>query len=347
MVASVGVAALVSLLGAALRPAPAPLDVEDVSVHPPTSSTSTSSTSTSTSTSTSSSSTSTTMRPPTPVTAPAPVAVAAVPVVAGVPAPWAPTGRLVAGQPAVWTSTVQVDGVTVFLARLDTSLLSIVPYAGTRDPPGTWSSQGAIAADVLPHAVCAFNGGFQFGTANGGWYADGRVGVPLRTGAASLVVRSDGTAVVGEWGRDAVLDASVRAVRQNLTLLVDGGAPVAAAAQDWRWGATLGRVTRTWRSGLGDDGQGGLIFAGGPGLDAAGLAAALVAAHAQRAMELDINPQWVLLVTYGDGPSGNTVATKLSPTMAFGADHFTSADWRDFVVALARAPVSAPTPRPR
>jgi hypothetical protein len=102
-------------------------------------------------------------------------------------------------------------------------------------------------------------------------------------------------------------------------------------------------VARTWRSGLGDDGKGHLVYAAGPGLDPAGLAAVLVAGGAQRAMELDINPEWVLFDTFAGtpGPAPATVPSKLLANMFFPADHFFGSDWRDFVVAFAK-----PRPKP-
>ena len=40
--------------------------------------------------------------------------------------------------------------------------------------------------------MAAFNGGFKMNAARGGYYTEGRVIDPLRTGAASLVIYADG-----------------------------------------------------------------------------------------------------------------------------------------------------------
>ena len=53
-----------------------------------------------------------------------------------------------------------------------------------------------------------------------------------------------------------------------------------------------------WRSGLGVTADGALVYVGGPGLDIADLANILVRAGAVRAMELDINTDWVNYSTY-------------------------------------------------
>ncbi len=229
---------------------------------------------------------------------------------------------------------------------MDTALLQVVPYAGTSQPGGTWSNQGDIPADRRPPLVAAFNGGFQFASSGGGFYADGHAQPALREGAASLVVRADGAAEVGQWGRDASLTPDVMAVRQNLVLLVDNGAPTAASQAPGAWGATITHTAVTWRSGIGSDDTHHLYFVGGPGLTPAGLAAVLVAAGATRAMELDINPQWVLFTSYtnGLGQPPATVGTKLLASMNYSADHFFSPDWRDFVAVFANPP---PTPTAR
>ena len=59
------------------------------------------------------------------------------------------------------------------------------------------------------------------------------------------------------------------------------------------WGATLGGVIDPARSALGITGDGHLVWAAGESLTVQQLAEALLAAHVKRAVELDINPEWV------------------------------------------------------
>ena len=47
---------------------------------------------------------------------------------------------------------------------------------------------------------------------------------PLVPGAASLLIRRDGTADVGAWGTEVRMAPDVASVRQNLVPLVDHGA---------------------------------------------------------------------------------------------------------------------------
>jgi hypothetical protein len=143
------------------------------------------------------------------------------------------------------------------------------------------------------------------------------------------VIRADGSATVGMWGRDASLTPDVVSVRQNLGLLVDGGANQSGGAP---WGATLGGVRYTWRSGVGVDAAGELIYCGGPGLDAQSLAQVLIQAGAVRAMELDINPQWVSFSYYTGPGSGSDLVTG----MRFGPSRWLSGSSRDFFAVFVR-----------
>ena len=64
------------------------------------------------------------------------------------------------------------------------------------------------------------------------------------------------------------------------------------------FGATLGNKALVWRSGVGVDANGALIYAGGPALSVLSLGPTLQNAGAVRAMELDINTDWVSAYTY-------------------------------------------------
>jgi hypothetical protein len=252
---------------------------------------------------------------------------------------WSPIGRSAAGSPVLYETTLRPPGEpAVSLVWIDQARLRTVVYAGFDQPSGSLSAATVIAPSVRPQLVTAFNSGFQLGVSRGGYYEDGRAEVPLRVGAASLVTRADGSATVAQWGRDINLSPDVVEVRQNLDLLVDGGRPAGNIGNVFgAWGATLGNVVNTWRSALGVDQAGHLIFAAGPGLDPSGLATVLIAAGAVRAMELDINPMWPLLVTYAGGPDpGSVTGAKLRGDMHFGADHYFVANERDFIAMFLR-----------
>ncbi len=246
---------------------------------------------------------------------------------------WAPAGRVVLGRPV--TFTAQSGGVG--LAWLDPVLLHPVLVAGTSDPPGSpgpWGGQ--VAPSARPALAAAFNSGFKMGDINGGWVGWGTTWRAPVAGEASLVVDQAGQALLGQFGRDVSTGPDTAFVRQNLPLLVDGGAPVPSAGSTGSWGASVGGAA-TWRSGLGIDAHGALIYAAGGGLTPEALAQALVAGGAQRAMELDINPMWVAFNTYQPQLDGAVHGTKV-----FGLrndDKYLTPDSRDFFAMLVRGVV--------
>ncbi len=253
---------------------------------------------------------------------------------------WTPAGRPSEGSPAVYTTFLRADAglPPTGLAWIDTRAVRTVIYAGEGEPPGNWAASGQVAPSDRASLIATFNSGFRIGSSRGGWYSDARTVGSLVDGAASLVVYVDGSATVGEWGRDVNMSPYVAQVRQNLTLLVDGGSPVADLSPG-AWGATLGGGSSVWRSAIGVDAEGHLIYAGGPALDPAGLAKVLVAAGATRAMELDINPEWVSFNTYVASPDGqptDVVGTKLLPGMNFSPEHYLAPSSRDFVAILSK-----------
>jgi hypothetical protein len=236
--------------------------------------------------------------------APAPIVPIASPPVAG-EGQWTPVGRLVHGLPAVYETMLRPSTIhtsyVVGVAWMDTSLLKATLYSGSQIPGGgPYPHTAPISPSDATSLVTAFNAGFLMGDAEGGYYTDGKTIVPLRTGAASFVVYKNGSSALGQWGRDVSMTPDVVSVRQNLDLLVDGGrvVPAAYTADPTQWGKTLGGGDFVWRSGLGVTANGALVYVGGPGLDIADLANVLVRAGAVRAMELDINTDWVNFSTY-------------------------------------------------
>ncbi len=256
---------------------------------------------------------------------PAPIVPFASPAIAG-EGQWAPAGRLVGGIPALYVTTLRPDAVhtsyVVGVAWMDTKLLKATLYSGSQIPGGgPYSHTAPIQPTAASSLVAAFNAGFLMSTANGGYYTDGKMVFPLRTGAASFVVYNNGTSTVGEWGRDATMSPTVVSVRQNLDLLVDNGQPAPGlnSADTTQWGATLGNQVYVWRSGLGVTADGALVYVGGPGLNITDLADLLARAGAVRAMELDINTDWVNFSSYrpatASGPASPTNGTELLPGM--------------------------------
>ncbi|HSO98382.1 MAG TPA: hypothetical protein VLP43_05475 [Solirubrobacteraceae bacterium] len=187
------------------------------------------------------------------------------------------------------------------------------------------------------HLVAAFNGAFKFGTGAGGFVAYGRVGVPLRAGLGSIVTYASGRTDIGSWRAEVPAAENVASVRQNLTLLVDHGTPAPSVGCRSCWGATLGGVENPARSALGITARGRLVWAGGEHLTVAQLAGALVGANVVRAVELDINPQWVAGYLYGrHGGAGPLAPVPVVPGQVGVPGFFLKPYGRDFFTVVAR-----------
>jgi hypothetical protein len=243
---------------------------------------------------------------------------------------WDPAGPLVAGRPALYVAQFRADQIytsqITTAVWIDPTVLHVALVPGSSEPGGTWSEPPYIANSARAAAVAAFNGGFRFQDAHGGFYLDGKEAVPLRTGAASVVIYANGSVNIGTWGQEVTMTPDVRAVLQNLVPIVDKGQPAPAATYgDHRlWGSTLGANTVVARSGIGITPSGALIYVAGPALTARSLAESLQRAGAVRAMTLDINPEWVTFNLYQHDPAqpGAITSTKLYPQMQRPASRY-------------------------
>ena len=228
------------------------------------------------------------------------------------------------------------DGSVVTLAEF-AGAVSFRLHAGSGDPGypalSVLHAGPVIGPDEHRRLVAVFNGGFKLSAGAGGYEQEGHVITRLLAGMTSLVIDRSGAAAIGVWGHGLPRPGeAVYSVRQNLTPLVNHGR-VTAAAADWgRWGATLGGGEFVARSALGQDAAGQLIYAGSMSASPAGLAAALVRAGAVKAMELDINPEWVQLDVARHPGHALTAAI---PGQQRPADQYLAGWARDFITVLA------------
>lgn len=213
--------------------------------------------------------------------------------------------------------------------------------AGTKEPGGKhWPWGAQIPPAQRKHVVAAFNGGFRMADAHGGFMENGRVGKPLQSGAASLVIFRDGSATVGRWNVDVHNSSAVAAVRQNLRPIVLSGAPVPGLATNpfGGWGSHRSQFQSTWRSALGVDRSGNLVYVAGDQLQLQTLAEALTQAGAVTGMELDIHTPVVTCNLYEVDPANpaKVISRKLLPDMHRPATRYLQPDQRDFIAIVAR-----------
>jgi len=180
--------------------------------------------------------------------------------------------------------------------------------------------------------AATFNSGFKLTDISGGFYANGRVGKPLQAGQASLVINNRGQLSVGQWGRDITMNPHITAVRQNLALIVDGGHRVSGLRvnTDHRWGTAQNQLQYTWRSGIGTDRAGNVVYVAGNKLTLNTLATAMTNAGVVRGMQLDIHPGMAFFASWAPTGGPHPGPTKMLPTMAGSRTRFLTPDQRDF-----------------
>jgi hypothetical protein len=252
-----------------------------------------------------------------------------------------PTGGFIpaatwGGQTAAWVDRTPSG---VVLLAFDQHLTTLHLHSGTIDAGTTgWRFGPAVRGTELRKLVAGFNGGFRLDVGAGGFESYGHTAVPLRDGLGSIVTYVDGGTDIGAWHQGVPAPGrQVASVRQNLSLLIDHGTGAGSVDCNSCWGATLGGVSDPARAALGIASDGRLIWAGGENLTVSALVDAMLGAHVARAVELDINPEWVAAYLYGHrGGQG-----PLAPVPALAAQNgipgqFLTPWSRDFFTIVGR-----------
>lgn len=279
-------------------------------------------------------------RPPTYLPPPPPIPPRMQPALSG-EGEWQPLVTL-KGQPAIEAAFVRPDprhtSYLAGVAWINQKLVTMALHPGYAVPGTSGLSQSTqVPTSQRDRLLATFNSGFRMKDANGGYWQAGTSVVPLRSGAASMVLYKDGRLDVVRWG-SAPPGADVAAVRQNLDLLVDNGVvnPDVGAPRTSTWGRTIGNKTYVWRSAVGVRQDGSVVFVAGAALSVRTLAALVHDAGAVRAMELDINPDWTNFITYTHPRRGVAVPHMLTKDEKPNPYRYLQPSSRDFVAVLAR-----------
>jgi Phosphodiester glycosidase len=224
--------------------------------------------------------------------------------------------------------------VVAGLAWIDSKRTTVTLNPGRKEPSVS-IPRGPMD---LPRAdrgrlLASFNSGFKLSDSGGGLALNGHTYAAMRDGQATLVGYRDGRVNVVDWRGGPIASGSVAFARQNLPLIVNEGRP-GPNLDSGEWGATVGAAILVWRSGIGVDRHGNLIYAAGDNQTVRSLADTLIHAGAVRAMELDINSYWVSFITYRAPGAGDP--TNLLPDMTRSASRYLEPDDRDFFAVYAR-----------
>ena len=252
---------------------------------------------------------------------------------------WRPASFKVDGSAPVLATSFRPDpsnpSVVAYVAWIDHTRTSIALYPGYSDPP-TASPRGSaeIPSGERWRLLATFNGGFKWKSAAAGFVVNGHADEPLLRGLGTLVAYADGHVDIVSWHGPPTLRRLVLA-RQNLPLIVNHGRANPNIAEPWLWGATLGGVPLVWRSAIGIDRHGNLIYAAASDQSAASLASLMIHVGAVRAIELDINPEWMSFNAYAR--RGGRDAAQVVPNSQQSAYRWLTPDSRDFFAIYTRA----------
>lgn len=222
----------------------------------------------------------------------------------------------------------------VTLFQVDMQKMRLGSVAGKSQPGGPvgMPGPGVVPSPIIASGslVGAFDGGFQYRDGQYGMIVGGTTYLPLKNDLATLVGYTDGRlALIDYQGQD--LGSGVAFVRQNCPMLVMNGQIASSdPANKKMWGRTLTSGIYTWRSGLGINREGNLIFAVGNNLTPGTLAAALKAGGAVNAMQLDINPSWVRFNIFDTLGNGQYKSSTLIKELRDGSSYYLHGYSKDF-----------------
>jgi hypothetical protein len=222
------------------------------------------------------------------------------------------------------------------VAWIDPHRTSIVLYPGQQEPSVTIPNRGPseVPTTLRSRLLATFNSGFKLQDSHGGFAVGGRTYAPLQNGMGTFVHYTDGRVDIQDWQWGPRNPSNVDYARQNLPLIVEGGHPNPNLSDGPEWGATLGNAVRVWRSGIGIDAHGDLIYAAANYQTVGSLADILIRAGAVRGMELDINSYWVTFNSYTRPGAGNP--SSLLSSMTRPVSRYLSPDDRDFFAVYLR-----------
>jgi hypothetical protein len=247
---------------------------------------------------------------------------------------WHPTFSGVRSDPPVLVTSFRPEAAypqnVAGVAWINHSRTSTWLYPGAQEPSVPMVSRGPeeVPLGMRKRLVATFNSGFKLSDSHGGFASGGHTYAPLKDGMATILRYRNGTVDVRAWSGGPDASPAVVYARQNLPLIVNDGHLNPNLSDGPAWGETLGNSIRVWRSGVGVDRHGNLIYAAANYMTVGSLARILQRAGAVRAMQLDINSYWTSFISYRRPGAGG--AANLLSSMDRSSQRYLTPDDRDF-----------------
>jgi len=249
------------------------------------------------------------------------------------------------GVPLVATTFLRTStSATAYVSWIRAGATQLGLYLGYKGPGPTTLNRGP---EEVPYSgrgrlLATFNSGFYESDSAEGFYTHGTLYYPMVNGHATLVAYADGRYDVINWTAGHRPPPGVVVARQNLHLLVNNGHATSGVNVGSNWGITLHGVPDVWRTGVGINSKGDLIYVAASYQTAASLAQVFIHLGCVRAMQLDINPEWPIFVTYGSPGAGNPTLDVPNPNQVRSRFLYTST--KDFFAVYVRQPGASEAP---
>ena len=215
------------------------------------------------------------------------------------------------------------------VAWIDSGQTKLDYVPGLAEPPELAERGPAeVPPEKRKSLVATFNGGFPLETSNAGLVYRGETIETMVDGIATLVKYRDGRIDIVKWEHGPEPSSHVSFAKQNLPPIIFEGKLNPNLSDGIEWGATVNNAVRVWRSGLGIDSHGNLLYAAANYQTVESLAKILQRAGAVRALELDINEDWTSFITYRH--PGAVDPSNLLPEMFRPDTRYLTPDERDF-----------------
>ncbi|MGN6258402.1 MAG: phosphodiester glycosidase family protein [Solirubrobacterales bacterium] len=253
---------------------------------------------------------------------------------------WKPASAVAGRRPPVLLATFRSDPeypqFVAGVAWIDTGRTHLTYVPGLAEPP---ELENRGPAEVPPskrdRIAATFNGGFPLETSNAGLIYRGQVLAPMVNGIATLVEYRGGRVDIRPWENGERVNPKIVFAKQNLPPIINEGKLNPNLSDGPEWGATVNNAVRVWRSGLGVDKRGNLIYAAANYQTVESLAKILQRAGAVRAMELDINEDWTSFISYRY--PGAKEPSNLLPEMFRPDTRYLEPDERDFFAVYVKS----------
>jgi hypothetical protein len=253
---------------------------------------------------------------------------------------WEKAGAGVGSRPPALLTTFRSDPeypqFVAGVAWLDSSRTELAYVPGTVEPPEPLAHRGSgeVPGGLRHRLVATFNGGFPLETSNAGLIYRGKVKEAMVNGVATVVRYRDGHVDIVKWNHGSGAPANVWFAKQNLPPIIYEGKLASNLGDGPEWGETVNNAVRVWRSGLGIDAHGNLMYAAANYQTVESLAKVLQRAGAVRAIELDINEDWTSFISYRR--PGGREPSNLLPEMFRSPERYLAPDERDFFAVYLR-----------